>query len=240
MSTNVLTAFGPRGAGGGPSRDAVRSSRAVLRVREYLKQSRAAFVRIVGPPGAGKTTLVESTLDRLHDHSRIAVIVANPAADRDAALLRPHCSQAIPIFDAVPDPESVAIAVESIDPAAVDLILLEACGGIIPFPAAGEDAVVAVLGVSGGDDKAAEYASLVSRADAIVLTKTDLLPFIRFSGRVFHDDVRRINPAAAVMEVSTINQHGMDPWIEWLTRTAASSRVCKGGSSDCGPEFFVG
>ncbi|QOV88962.1 GTP-binding protein [Humisphaera borealis] len=198
------------------------------------------MVRIVGPPGAGKTALVEASLRRFKGKRRVSVIVVNPAADRDANLLRPLGAGAIPIIAAVPDTAAVARAVESIDPETVDLILLEACGGITPFPDTGETAVVAVLGVSGGDDKAAEYASLVSRAELVLLTKTDLLAFIRFSSAQFNSDVRRLNPSAPVLEVSTINTHGLDEWTNWLDNKISAARSRHRDSSACGPELFVG
>jgi len=212
---------------------------AAMRVRRHVRSSGAAFILLAGPPGAGKTALVDATLRLLAPTFRAGIIVTNPAADRDADVLRSHCVRAIPLRAATPDPVAVADAVESFDRDRLDLLILETCGGIVPLPSVGEDAVVAVLGVSGGDDKAAEYRHLLVRSSAVILTKTDLLPYIRFRGQVFHEDVRQINPRADVMELSVINGHGMDPWLRWLSgqRSAARRQQL---TSECGAELFVG
>src|SRR4051812_18545413 len=85
------------------------------RVRERLHQAGVLAVRLVGPPGGGKTTLVEESLWQLRDRLRIAVVVANPAASHDAHRLARYCDQVESIDAAVPDPGDVAQAVARLD-----------------------------------------------------------------------------------------------------------------------------
>lgn len=210
------------------------------RVRAHLAKGAVPLIRLAGPPGAGKTALLEATLKRLAGKYRVGVVVCNPAADRDVEQLRKWCSHVAAINHPIAVPADFGRVIEKIDPDRVDLIFLEGCGGITPFPDVGETATVTVLGVSCGDDKAAEYASLVSRSNAVVLTKTDLLPFIKFSGRVFHDDVKRSNPSATVLEVSVINGHGMDEWLAWMEEQILAARTNHRGNGACGSELFVG
>jgi len=70
------------------------------------------------------------------------------------------------------------------------------------------------IGVSGGDDKAAEYKRLVARASMVLMCKTDLKPYVRFSSQLFHADVRRLNPAAPVIELSAASGEGMKEWTQ--------------------------
>ena len=89
-----------------------------------------------------------------------------------------------------------------------------------------QDASVAVFSVSGGDDKAVEYSGLLERVSAVVLTKIDLRPLVKFDSRIFRADVERINPGAALHEISSLTDAGMFTWLHWLNerRTAKHSR----------------
>ena len=149
------------------------------------RRDEVPIVAIVGPPGAGKTELLESTVRQLRGKARVAIIAINPSADRDAGRCARTCDQVEGIRTAAPSRRKVAPALERIDWEKTDIVLIESVGGIVGPPDLGQDATVTVLSVTGGDDKAAEYADLLAHSQLAILTKTDLRTHIAFDMNAF-------------------------------------------------------
>ena len=98
----------------------------------------------------------------------------------------------------------------------LDLILIEVSDGLATLEDVGQDATVAVLAVSGGDDKAVEYRSLLANSSAILLTKSDIRSQVKFDESVFNSDLKAINPAARIFTVSASSGSGILGWLDWL------------------------
>lgn len=189
---------------------------------EIANANRDAFSRhgvlavcLVGNPGSGKTSLIESTARHLNGNCRVGAIVCNPAADRDGERLARWCRHVAH----VQAPELTAPAVHEALCAAqvsdLDLLFFEGMGSI-DVPNVGQEFTAALFSVSGGDDKAAEFPSRVTGADVIVLTKTDLLLHVPFDVEVLRRDVRRLRADARLFEVSVLEGSGMQAWVDWL------------------------
>jgi hydrogenase nickel incorporation protein HypB len=191
-------------------------------IREHLSGDGVLAVRLIGPPGSGKTELIGSTIRHLSAPQRVAVIVINPAAHRDAERLRAVCER-VYCFDA-PTPRAAAVwqAVQKIPVAEIDLILIEACGGLAPLEDLGQDATVAAFSIGGGDDKPAEYHRLLENSSVVLLTQSDMLKTVKFNESVVRQDIHDANAAAEIIEVSATNGAGMVNWIEWLEQTRAA------------------
>jgi len=186
--------------------------------RDLLARSRVLAVALVGPPGAGKTALIEATARQLRGKARVAVVALNPAAQRDADRVSRYCAEAEGVNTASPDAIALCPALKRLDLAHLDVVFIESVGGIAGVPDLGQDATVTVLSVSGGDDKAAEYAQLLIGSAVLVLTKAELRRHVRFDRGVFRADLRRINPTAELIEVSAFENTGLPRWLEWLDR----------------------
>ena len=184
--------------------------------REEWGRRDVLSLALIGPPGAGKSLLIEETCRQLCPHYRLAVVVANPAAFRDSARIRRHCAQVAAVCTSVPTAAHVRQALGKIENPVYDLLLIESMGGISAAPDFGQEATVAVLAVSGGDDKAVEYAGLVNNAELVLLTKSDLRGHVHFDAAVFHADIESIHPSLPVLEVSAFAQSGLEKWIEWI------------------------
>ena len=203
----------------------IRHVSPVALIRAALSRARVLAVRLIGPPGAGKTQLIQETLKHLPNARRVAVIAVNPAAGRDAARLHGAAGLVEHIDAPIPTAATIWRVLSAHDLTKFDIVLIECAGGLSALPDLGQDASVAVFGVSGGDDKAMEYAALLDRVGAVVLTKIDLRPVVKFDSRVFRADVERINPGAVLHEVSSLSGAGMFSWLHWLNERHAAKRL---------------
>ena len=77
-----------------------------------------------------------------------------------------------------------------------------------------------ILSVAEGDDKPLKYPGIFHRAELLVLSKIDLLPYVPFDIAAARDNARRVNPAIEIVEVSSTTGAGLDAWRAWLDRRA--------------------
>jgi hydrogenase nickel incorporation protein HypB len=211
-------------------------------LRDELDRAGILSVALVGPPGAGKTALVEATARELKGKIKIAIITANPAADRDVAKLSSCCTKVVGIKTATPCAELIRDALRKVGTYNVDLLLIESMGGLAATPDLGQDLTVSVLSTSGGDDKAAEYGELLAHSCALVLTKADLHKHVAFDRTAFRDDLIHINPSLRYMEVSAVEGSGMGTWTEWLKEklTEKNARFAAEAAAEIPAEWFFG
>ncbi|AFJ89783.1 MULTISPECIES: hydrogenase nickel incorporation protein HypB [Burkholderia] len=83
----------------------------------------------------------------------------------------------------------------------------------------GEDAKVAILSVTEGEDKPLKYPDMFAAARLMIVNKTDLLPYVQFDVERCIEYARRINPALDVICVSATTGDGIDAWLDWVLRT---------------------
>lgn len=223
----------------GTNREA-ESAQAAQENRQNLNAAGVLAVQLVGTPGCGKTSLIESTLDALRCDLRSGVIVSHPGAQRDVERLRGlthHCRplrasrlDALQLrgeLNALPLPQLDLLLIESIGPDELNL---------------GQTHRVAVFSVAGGDDKAVEYPRRVGASSLILLNKTDLMPYVVFNRASFHRDINELNPGARIIEVSSRSRDGFDGWIDWLRRRVIECKAsrCVETEDSMQPEWFFG
>jgi hydrogenase nickel incorporation protein HypB len=108
----------------------------------------------------------------------------------------------------------------------LDLIFIENVGNLV-CPAEfdlGEDAKVAVMSTPEGDDKVMKYPLLFRESELVLLNKIDLLSATDFKRDVFYTDLKQVNAAIKVIEISCKNGAGLDQWLEWLERKIAAKK----------------
>jgi hydrogenase nickel incorporation protein HypB len=211
---------------------------AARRICEELESHHVLSVALVGPPGAGKTAVIEATARQLRGRAKLAIIVANPAAERDADRVSRYCNHVEAIKTHVPDAPAILAALSKLNLSSIDLVIFESAGGITGVPHLGQDQTVTVLSVAGGDDKAAEYDKLVAGSSVVLLSKADLQRHVLFDKGAFRADVRKINPDAQLMELSAFEISGLPRWIAWLDAKRLDKRPPK--SSRLPSDLFVG
>ena len=197
--------------------------------RERFDRAGVFVVDVLGAPGCGKTALIERTIQLLQPGTRVGVIVGDLATQRDADRMARFTEQVVQVNTGKTchlEANHVRRAMDGIDLDRLDLLFIENVGNLI-CPVGfdlGQHRKVGIFSVTGGDDKAAKHPYIVCESSLLILNKTDLLPHVPFDLKLFRDDVHRLKPRAALLELSATTGVGLSPWIDWLTSEMAASR----------------
>ncbi|MEW5998587.1 MAG: hydrogenase nickel incorporation protein HypB [Pseudomonadota bacterium] len=187
-----------------------------------LFADRGIFVlNLVSSPGSGKTTLLCRTLEQLKGALDVAVIEGDQQTTNDADRIRATGVRAVQINTGKGchlDAHMVGHAVETLDPQAGSVLLIENVGNLV-CPAGfdlGEAHKVAILSVTEGEDKPLKYPDMFAAADLVLLNKIDLLPHLDFDIAQAEECIRRVNPRARIIRVSARSGEGLEAWTAWL------------------------
>jgi hydrogenase nickel incorporation protein HypB len=194
------------------------------RNRDWLAERGVFMLNLMSSPGSGKTTLLEHTGKDLASRLSIAVIEGDQETTLDARRIRAAGVQVVQVNTGAGchlDAEMVARAVTAIDPAPGSVVIIENVGNLV-CPALfdlGEASRVVLASVTEGADKPMKYPVMFTRADLVVVTKTDLLPYVDFDLTAYRADLKRINPRARVLPLSAVSGEGLAEWYDWLRRS---------------------
>lgn len=180
-------------------------------------------VNLCSSPGSGKTTLLQETARRLQGRLRLAVLVGDPETERDAQRLRDSGVNALQIVTGGMchiEAQMVLQALDHIDLQEADVLVIENVGNLV-CPAAfdlGEDYRVTLLAATEGDDKPKKYPRMFLSSELMLVSKSDLLPYVPFSVEAATQDARDLNPDLEVIALSALDGKGMEAWCHWLER----------------------
>lgn len=190
--------------------------------RAWLDARGIRCLNVLGAPGAGKTALLERTLETLQARGvACSVVEGDQAGDLDARRIartgaRVHHIETGRLCHL--DAHLVGHALEHLDPLPGSLLFVENVGNLIcptEFDL-GEHERVVLLSVAEGDDKPAKYPLVFRSASAVAITKTDLLPHVPFDVGDAERVVAGLAPAARRFRVSARTGDGMDAWLAWV------------------------
>jgi hydrogenase nickel incorporation protein HypB len=198
------------------------NNRAAERNRAHFDARHLLVLNLMSSPGAGKTALLEATADALKDELRMAVIEGDLETENDAERIRAHGLPAVQITTGSAchlDAEMIHDAMHRIDLDALDILFIENVGNLV-CPAnfdLGQHRNVALLSYAEGDDKPAKYPVLFRRADLVVLTKSDLAPYLDdFDAGLVCRRVRNLGNSAPILSVSSKSGGNLSAWFDWL------------------------
>ena len=190
-------------------------------LRILLDKNKVLSANIMGSPGSGKTSLIEKTVLMYGDGKRFGVIEGDLETDLDHQRLKSVGVNSIQINTGTVchlDVDMIEEAVKKIPLGEIDFLFIENVGNLV-CPSLfdlGTHINVVLLSVTEGEDKPLKYPLIFKRADVILLTKIDLIPFIRFNEEIFLKNIKRINSEAPVIRVSAVTEEGIMDWINLL------------------------
>lgn len=202
-----------------------RNEEAAARNRAWLTSRGVTALNLISSPGAGKTLLLERTLDRLRGRVGCAVITGDVRTDHDARRLagRGAAVRQIETLNACHlTAEQVGRELPAVVGEGVRLLFIENVGNLV-CPAAfdlGEHFKVAILSTTEGEDKPLKYPAIFSAAQLAILTKLDLVGVLDWDLAACRRAIQAVHPGMYVFELSARTGEGMDAWIEYLVRLA--------------------
>lgn len=198
--------------------------------RQHFDRHGVFAINLMSSPGAGKTALLEATIEALGSRYRMAVIEGDLETENDARRIRAHGVEAVQISTGSAchlDAHMIHSALHQLDLSNIDILFIENVGNLV-CPASfdlGQHRNVTLLSVPEGDDKPAKYPVIFRAADVIAVTKTDLLPVLDdFSVERAKQHVRTLASSVPVLEISSRNASGLDAWSDWLEREISQHR----------------
>jgi hydrogenase nickel incorporation protein HypB len=189
--------------------------------KSLFNRNRLFVINLMSSPGAGKTSLLERTIDALKAELRIGVIEGDIQSTQDAERV---AKKGIPVVQINTggachlDGNMIRDTFHEFDFKEMDLLVVENVGNLV-CPAEfkiGEDFKVMILSVAEGDDKPSKYPLMFHESKVLLINKVDLLPYVDCSVDKIRQDALRINPNLDVFEISCKNGEGLDPWYDWL------------------------
>ncbi|MCB1526467.1 MAG: hydrogenase nickel incorporation protein HypB [Hyphomicrobiaceae bacterium] len=202
--------------------------------RTFLANRAILALNLLSSPGSGKTTLLVETIRKLKGQHDVAVIEGDQQTSADAARIRETGAPAVQINTGKGchlDGHMVGHALQDLSLQNNSILFIENVGNLV-CPAAfdlGESYKVVILSVTEGEDKPLKYPDMFAAADLVLLNKIDLLPHLDFQVADAVANMRKVNPAVKVLQVSARSGNGLDQWIEWLKAALAMERVGQAG-----------
>jgi len=194
----------------------------IARQNRALCQQRGIFVlNVVSSPGAGKTSILERTLEELGESLKVSVIEGDVQTDFDAQRVARY---KVPVVQIVTnggchlEARLVQDAMARMNLEGTQLLVIENVGNLV-CPAnfdLGEAMKVVVMSTTEGDDKPLKYPGMFRNASVLIINKIDLVPYLNSDLATLRRNALQINPALKVFETSCTTKAGISEWCAWL------------------------
>jgi len=195
-----------------------------LELREKFAKHNIFVINLVSSPGSGKTSLLEKTLEKLHDKFNIALVAGDVQTENDAdRLIRAGGTMVRPIVTGGSchlDASMIQNSIKQFDLEKVDLFVIENVGNLV-CPSSydlGEDMKIVLISTAEGDDKPLKYPSMFRKSSVMVVNKTDLLGFSDFELNKVKENAKQINGQLEIFELSCRTGDGLQSWFDWLLK----------------------
>jgi hydrogenase nickel incorporation protein HypB len=197
--------------------------------KAFFEKNGVYVINIMSSPGAGKTSLVERTIQALGGQYKIAVIEGDIQDTYDAQRV---AKLGIPVVQINTggachiDGNMVREALPAFDLASIDLLITENVGNLV-CPAEfklGENTKVMLLSTPEGADKPAKYPLMFQESSVLIINKIDLLPYVDFDMEKARRDAMALNRNLSIFAVSCKTSEGLQDWYQWLSGEIDSFR----------------
>jgi hydrogenase nickel incorporation protein HypB len=195
--------------------------------RTWFDGAGTYVINMMSSPGAGKTALLERTLERMRSKLRLGVLEGDVQTTLDAdRLARFH----IPLVQVNTDPgfggechldaNMVRSGLSELPLHDIDVLIIENVGNLV-CPAefkVGEDARVMVYSITEGEEKPLKYPLMFRSADLVLVNKMDLLEHLDFDLEQFLGNLDAVNRGVEYILTSARTGRGVEEWCSWLER----------------------
>ena len=177
-------------------------------LREYLRSRGVLLVNVMSSPGAGKTTALIALIRALGPAYRIGVMEADIDSDVDAVQVAEKTGcRAVQLHTGGMchlDADMTWQGLRALDLEDLDIVFLENVGNLV-CPAEYDTGALlnmTILSVPEGDDKPLKYPLIYEKCDLVLISKTDTMPYFRFSLEQCTENILWRNPGARIIPVS--------------------------------------
>jgi hydrogenase nickel incorporation protein HypB len=204
---------------------------------EVARHNRSVFadhgifaINMVSSPGAGKTSILERTIEHLRETLAIAVIEGDVQTDLDAQRIARYHVPAVQIVTRGGchlEAQLVRDALQTLDLKGVELLIIENVGNLV-CPSnydLGEEMKVVVASTTEGDDKPLKYPAMFRNASVLIVNKIDLLPYVNANVSALRGNALSINPSLTIFETSCTTHQGIVEWCDWLVENTRRKRA---------------
>ena len=191
------------------------------KLREECKDKGVFLLNVMSSPGAGKTTTLSRTLERLKDTMRIGIMEADIDSDVDAKTISEYGTRTIQLHTGGMchlDADMTRQGLHEMGMEDLDLAVLENVGNLV-CPAefdTGSTKNMAILSVPEGDDKPLKYPLMFQVCDVVLINKVDVLPYFDFDVDKCKKNILYRNPNAKIFEVCAKTGEGIEDWCNLL------------------------
>lgn len=191
------------------------------KLRRECTEKGVFLLNVMSSPGAGKTTTLSRTIEKLKDEIRIGVMEADIDSDVDAKTISNYGVRTIQIHTGGMchlDADMTRQGLYEMGMDNLDLAILENVGNLV-CPAefdTGAKKNVAILSVPEGDDKPLKYPLMFQVCDVVLINKIDVCEYFDFDLEKCKENILYRNPKAQIFEICARTGQGIDAWCEWL------------------------
>ncbi len=192
-------------------------------LREELRKERTFLMNVMSSPGSGKTTTLIKTVNALKEKFRIGVMEADIDSDVDAVTINSKTGvKTIQLHTGGMchlDADMTRQGLKELGTDDIDLAILENVGNLVCPAEFDTGAVknVMILSVPEGHDKPLKYPLIFTVCDALIINKTDVLPYFDFDMEKVIEYALARNPKLKIFAISAKSGEGMEEWTEWLS-----------------------
>lgn len=189
--------------------------------RRMFSDAGVYVINLMSSPGAGKTSLLETTITGLKRSLNIGVIEGDITGTDDAERVNRLGVPVIQINTGGAchlDANMINEVLADMPLNELDVLVIENVGNLV-CPAEfkiGEDMKVMILSIAEGHDKPLKYPLMFQESAALVINKMDLKPFLDVDVEKIKRDALSLNPSIKIFELSCKTGEGVDQWLTWL------------------------
>ncbi len=189
--------------------------------KKFLSKKNIFSLNIMSSPGTGKTSFLLRTINDLKNDMAFFVIEGDQHSQCDAARIRTTGVKVEQINTGKVchlDAEMIDKALSHLSPEDHAVLFIENVGNLI-CPTAfalGEHIRLVMISVTEGEDKPLKYPDAFRIADVVIITKTDLLPYVDFDVALCIKNLKKINSTSTIIKLSSKTGEGMSDWYQFL------------------------